>query len=151
MAITANWYTNAMIGQFGATAARRVDWVTDTINVALCTVAYVPDQDANVFFSDVTNELPTAGGYTAGGLALAGKSVVVDNPTNETRLKGGSSIWGPPATFTCRIAVIYKSTGAAGTSPLLGWVNFGGDETVSSGTFTIAWDATNGLLKVAAA
>jgi hypothetical protein len=32
----------------------------------------------------------------------------------------------------------------------MGYVNFGGDETVASGTFTIQWDST-GVLKITAA
>jgi len=148
MAISANWYGNALTGQYSATAARRVDWVGGTIKVALCTVAYVPNQDTDVFFAAVTNELPTAGGYTAGGLALAGKSVSYDAASNDTRLIAAASVWAA-ATFTARIAVVYDATtGVAATEPLLGFVNFGADETVAAGTFTITWDATNGVLKV---
>lgn len=151
MAVTAKWYGNAFTGQFSATAARRVDWATDSVKVALCTSSYTPNQDTHVFFSDVTNELATAGGYTAGGVALAGKSVSYDSASNETRLIASASSW-TSATFTAAIAVVYVDTaGAATTDPLLGWVDFGGNETVTSGTFTINWDATNGVLKVAVA
>ena len=147
MAITAKWYGQAFTGAFSATAARRVDWVGNTIKVALCTSTYVPNQDTDVFFAAVTNELPTAGGYTAGGAALTGKSVSYDAPSNDTRLIAAASSWSA-ATFTCRIAVVYDATtGVAATEPLLGWVDFGADETVASGTFTITWDATNGVMK----
>jgi hypothetical protein len=148
VAITAKWFGNSVTGQYSATAARRVDWVSDTIKVALTTATYVPNQDTHVFFSDVTNEI-TGTGYTAGGVALGTKSVTYDTATNETRLIAANSQW-TTATFTTAIAVVYKDTGTGTTSPLLGWVDFGGNETVTTGTFTIQWDAT-GVLKIAAA
>jgi hypothetical protein len=151
MAVSAKWYGNALVGQYGTTAARRVDWVTDSVKVALCTATYTPNQDTHVFFSDITNELATAGGYTAGGAALGTKSVSYDSASNETRLIAAATSW-TSASFTARYAIIYVDTaGAASTDPLMGWVDFGGDETVASGTFTINWDATNGVLKLAAA
>lgn len=148
MAVTANWYSNAAIGQWSTTAARRVDWVTDTIKAALTTSSYTPNQDTHTYFSDVTNEI-SGTGYTAGGVALATKSVAYDTTTNETRLIAANAAW-TTATFTTRRAVVYKDTGTAATSPLLGWVDFGADNTVSAGTFTITWDAT-GVLKAVAA
>lgn len=147
MAVTAKWFARALEGQYGATAARRVDWASDTVKVALTTSGYTPDQDAHDFFNDVTNEV-SATGYTAGGAALGSKTVSYDTATNETRLDAADVSW-TAASFTCRYAVVYKDTGTASTSPLLGYVDFGGDETVASGTFTIAWDST-GVLKITA-
>jgi hypothetical protein len=148
MAVTAFWYGLAVKGQWSATAAQRVDWLTDTIKVALATSTYAPNQDTHAFFSDITNEI-TGTGYTAGGVTLANKTLTYDTATNETRLDSDDAAW-TTATFTARFAVVYKSTGVAGTSPLMGYVNFGGDQTVSTGNFTIQWDAT-GVLKVTAA
>jgi len=149
MAVTANWYGLGGKDQWGATAGDRVDWVTDTIKTSLHTSTYVPNQDTDQYFSAASNELATAGGYTAGGVTLAGKTLTYDSPTNEARLDANDAQW-TSASFTARIAVTYKSTGVAGTSHLMGYVNFGGDQTVSSGTFTIQWDAT-GVLKAVAA
>jgi len=126
-----------------------VDWATDTIKVALCTSSYSPDQDNHQYFSSVTNEV-SGTGYTAGGAALSSKLVNYDGTTNVMSLRAGSTTWSS-ATFTTRYAVIYKDTGSAATSPLLGYVDFGGDESVSSGTFTITWDVTDGALKITAA
>jgi hypothetical protein len=149
MAASAKWYGKALEGQFGSTAARRVDWATDTVKVALCTSSFTPDQDTQDFYDDLTNEV-SGTGYTAGGAALANKAVTYDASTNVTALKADATSWSS-STFTARYAVIYKDTGAAGTSPLLGYVDFGGDEAVSSGTFTITWDPTDGVLKITAA
>lgn len=150
MAITANWYGAALLGQWSATAARRVDWVTDTIKTLLTTVTYVPNQDTDDFKSVVTNEI-TGTNYTAGGVTLAGKSVSYDSTTNETRLIASTATSWANASFTARRAVNYKDTGTAATSPLVSYVDFGADQTVATATFTLTWDATNGVCKVAAA
>lgn len=149
MAVTAGWYGLALKDQWNVTAADRVDWLTDTIKCSLHTVTYVPNQDTDDYFNDATNELATAGGYTAGGVTLGSKTLTYDTTTNEARLDAADAAW-TTASFTARIAVVYKSTGTATTSHVMGFVNFGGDETVASGTFTIQWDAT-GVLKVTAA
>jgi hypothetical protein len=147
--VTAFWYGNALLGQFSTTAARRVDWVTDTIKTSLHTVTYTPSQDTDDFFNDATNEI-TGTGYTAGGVTLGSKSTSYDAASNEARLIAGNAVW-TSSTFTCRFAVTYSDTGGASTTdPVMGYVNMGGDQTVSSGTFTVAWDAT-GVLKLTAA
>ena len=146
---TAKWYGRALEGQYGSTAARRVDWVGDTIKVALLTSSFSPNQDTQDFYDDISNEV-SGTGYTAGGAALGSKSVNYDAATNTTSLRAGATSWSS-ATFTARYAVVYKDTGSGATSPLLGYVDFGGDETVSSGTFTITWDATDGVMKITAA
>jgi hypothetical protein len=146
MAVTAKWYGKNVLDQWGAAP---VNWVSDTIKVSLHASTYVPNQDLDEFFSATSAELATAGGYTAGGVTLGTKSVSYDGPTNEARLIAGNASWAS-ATFTCRIGVIYKSTGVAGTSPVMGYVDMGADQSVSSGTFTIQWDATGVLKGVAA-
>lgn len=149
MAITAKWYCKALEGQYGTTSARRVDWATDTIKVALTTSSYTPNQDTHDFFDDVTNEVANGNGYTSGGATLGTKSVTFDSATNTVALKAATSSW-TTATFTCRYAVIYKDTGSAATSPLLGYVDLDGDQSVTSGTFSLVWDSTTGVLKLVA-
>lgn len=149
MAATANFYGQAFLGQWSATAARRVDWVGDTIKVALCTATYTPNQDTDVFYTALTNEVANGNGYTTGGVALAGKSTSYDSATNETRLLASASSW-TTATFTYRYAVVYKDTGAGATSPLIAYFDTGGNQTVTLGTETITWDATFGVVKVTA-
>lgn len=155
MAVTAKWYGIAVQHQWAGAAgsATPVNWINDTIKVSLHTNVYVPNQDTEEYRSSVaalvTNELPTAGGYTARGVTLAGKSLTYDSTTNESRLIAGNASWAS-ATFTCRIGVVYKDTGTDSTSVLQGYVDMGADQSVSSGTFTIQWDAT-GVLKGTAA
>lgn len=147
MSITAKWYGKALEGQYGTTTARRVNWTEDTIKVMLLKEAYTPKQDEDTFQSEISTNEITGTGYSAGGVALGTKTLSYDATTNETRLKAATSEW-TAASFSARYAAIYKSTGTESTSPLLGYVDFGGLQTVSSGTFKIEWDATHGVLKI---
>ena len=149
MAATSKWFGLAGKGQWSSTAASRIDWVNDTIQVSLHTSAYVPNQDTHQYYTDLTNELATGNGYNAGGYTLVNKTLTYDATSNETRLDADDAQW-TAATFTCRIGCIYKSTGTSTTSPVMGYVDMGADQSVSSGTFTIQWDAT-GVLKGTAA
>jgi hypothetical protein len=149
VAITAFWFGNALANQYGTTAGNRVDWVTDTIKVALTTSTYTPNQDTHDFFDDVTNEI-TGTAYSAGGATLGTKSVVYTAGTNTVALKAAATTWAT-ATITARYAVVYKSTGTASTSPLLGYVDLGANQSVTAADFTLTWDSTDGVLKIVAA
>lgn len=83
--------------------------------------------------------------YTAGGATLASKTVTVVGGSNEVQLDAADVTWST-VSFTARYAVIYKSTGTSTTSPLIAVVDFGADQTVSSGNFTITW-AASGVIK----
>lgn len=149
MSVTAKWFGNGLLGQYSATSARRVDWVGDTVKVMLTTSTYTPNQDTHDFKDDVTNEVSSTG-YTAGGASLASKAATYDAASNTVRLDADDVTWSS-VTFTARYAVIYKDTGTAATSPLLGWVDFGADQSPAGVNFTISWDATDGVLRVVVA
>ena len=120
-----------------------VDLDTDTIKVALVTSGYTPNQDTHEDFADVTNEV-SGTGYTAGGAALANKSVSVDNTDNTGVFDADDVTWAA-STITARGAVVYKDTGVAATSTLVCYLDFGTDQSSSSGDFTIQWNA-DGIL-----
>ncbi len=124
-----------------------IDLDTDTIKCALVTSSYTPDIDTHDFYDDVTNEVANGNGYTTGGATLAGVAVAVDNTNNRAEFDATDSSW-TTATITARGAVIYKSTGVAGTSPLIAYVDFGTDKSSSGGTFTITWNA-EGIIQLA--
>jgi hypothetical protein len=67
----ATWYRNALAKILN----KEVDFDSDTIALTLHTSSYAPNLDTHAYVSDLTNELATANGYTAGGLNLAGKSI----------------------------------------------------------------------------
>lgn len=116
-----------------------IDLDTDTIKVALVTSSYTPDIDTHEDFADVTNEV-SGTGYTAGGATL-GTVTVTKNTTDDRGVFDAADVTWSSSTITARGAVIYKSTGVAGTSLLLCYVDFGSDKTSSNGNFTIQWSA----------
>lgn len=152
MAITAHWYSLGL-SKLAQNTAFLAAWNTDITNghifCALTTNSYTPNQDTDSFWSTPQANEVSGAGYTAGGVALTGGSVGGVTGSHEIPLIASASSW-TSASFTAYYAVVYRSTGTASTSPLLGYVNFGGAEAVSSGTFTINWDATNGVLALSA-
>lgn len=124
-----------------AVAANTINLVTDTIKVLLVTASYTPDQDLDVYLSDIDNEVAAGGGYTTGGITLANKAVSVDLVNNRAKFTADAATWAA-ATLTARGAILYKDTGVAGTSTLITYKDFGSDKTASGGDFTIDWDAT---------
>ena len=116
-----------------------MDLDTDTIKVALVTSTYSPNIDTHAKFSDISNEV-TGTGYTAGGATLGSPVVAIDTTNDRATFDAADSSW-TTATITARGAVIYKSTGTASTSPLLGYIDFGSDKTSTAGTFTIQWNS----------
>lgn len=139
---SALWYGAAIAGQFSATAARRVDWVGDTIKVSLHTASYTPDQDVHDFFNDTSNEL-SGGNYAQ--QTLGTKSVTYTAGTNTIALIAANSTFAN-LTGTFRYAVIFKDTGSTATSPLLGFVDLGA-QSVSATNFVVDWSDVDGVLK----
>jgi hypothetical protein len=145
MAVTAFLYGKLFENQFGAAP---IVWSSDTIKVALCTSTYTPNQDTHDFFNDVTNEV-SGTGYTAGGATLGSKTATYTTGTNTCAFDAADTSWST-STITARYAVVYKSTGTASTSPLIGYIDFGADVISSGGTFQITWDSA-GIWSLSAA
>ena len=119
---------------------KEVDFDSDTIKVALLSSSYTPNQDTHDYWDDVSAYEVSGTGYTAGGATLANKSVTYNSSTNVTKFDADDVSW-TSSTITARYAVIYDATGTASTSALIGYVDFGSDQSSSSGTFSIVWDS----------
>ena len=128
---------------------KEVDYDTDTIKVALLTSSYTPDQDAHDYFNDVSTYEVSGTGYTAGGNTLASKTATYDSANNVIVLDAADTTWAS-STITARYAVVYDSTGTSSTSALIGYVDFGSDQSSTSGNFTITWDST-GIVRITVA
>lgn len=121
-----------------------IDMDTDTLNVLLVTSTYTPSQGSHAKRSDITNEV-TGTGYTAGGVALASKTMTADTTNHRGVFDAADSSW-TTATITARAAVIYKARGGASSADeLVAYIDFGGNITATAGTFLITWSA-NGIL-----
>lgn len=148
MAITAKWYGKAMLHM----AQGEVIWKASggsTIKVLLATSSYTPNQDTHEYLSDITNELTSGGGYTSGGKELTLSDPTYDAASNECRLDAADVTWNALNKADVRYAVIYKDTGVASTSPLLGYIDFGASQAPAGVDFVIQWDASGVLKKTA--
>ena len=116
-----------------------VDFANDTLKVILLADTYTPNIDTDEFYDDISaHELGTAGGYTAGGATISGKSVTVDTANNKSVFDCADPSWTADGTgFTARYAALYKDTGVAGTSPLIAYWDFGGNQNPVSIAFTL--------------
>jgi hypothetical protein len=137
MAVTAKAYSNMPINALKALIAD-LNSAGTAVKVALVTSSYTFNQETHNDFADITNEV-TGTGYTAGGATLANKAVT--ETTRVTKFDADDVSW-TSSTITARGAVIYYSTGTAGTSVLLIFVDFGEDKSSESGTFQITWNAS---------
>lgn len=120
----------------------------ETLYVALFTNSmstYDPlnvNQDTYAEVAALYTEVSAVGtGYTTGGVELTTNAS--NGATNYAILTGGVTTI-PAASFTCRYAVVYRTS----DGKIRAVIDLGGDKTVTSGTMTITWDATNGLLKI---
>lgn len=108
---------------------------TDTFKATLHTSSFAPNKDTLEFYSAVTNELATAGGYTAGGVTLSVSAPAYDSANDRTGAACADAVWNP-LTATFRYLVVRKDTGSAATSPIVGWIDFGADQSPNGVAFT---------------
>lgn len=151
MAVTAHWFGRAAANMLGGETlgeASAIDYLSDTIKVALLDNTFTPDLDTQEFFADVSADEVVGAGYVAGGATLTGKAISYDPATNTVKFDADDPEWNP-STITARYAVVYKSTGTGSTSPLLSIVDFGVDQSTLGGAFTIAWSGAGMLEAVA--
>jgi hypothetical protein len=118
------------------------NWAAHTFKAALSNTAPAA---TNTVFANIT-EISAGNGYTAGGMTLdsvtlseasgTAKVVIAD----EVLTASGGSI-GP-----FRYVVIYNDTATSPADALVAWYDYGSSITLASTeTFTIDFDATNGL------
>lgn len=139
MAVTAFWYAAAFIKVFN----KESDFDSNTMKNTLHSSSYVPNQDTHDYQDDLTNELSTANGYTAGGYTSLSKTIT--KTLNVVTMDQADPAWtSSGAGFTARIVVRADTTPAsAAANPLYMWMDFGANETASGGgTFTIQENAS---------
>ena len=124
----------------------------DTFKLAMFTSS--ASLDATTTDYSTSNEITNTSGtaYTAGGAALTNTGVGL---TSTTAFTDFSDVSWTSASFTANGCMIYNTTTGTGTgtTDAVCIVAFGGDKTVSSGTFTIQFptnDATSAILRLTA-
>jgi hypothetical protein len=136
--------TQAMATSFKAEILDEVhDLVADTLKIALFTSS--ASLGASTTAYSTSNEVANGNGYATGGVTLANKSVSTSGTT--AFFDADDPTW-TSASFTARGALIYNSSASDKAIAIL---NFGGDFTVSSGTFMIVFPAAgaNAIITIA--
>lgn len=150
MAVTISSFDNVKANLTGGTASggAPIDWLTDTIKIALATTTYTPALTTHDFFDDITNELTTATGYTAGGETLASKTC--SSPAAGVVTYDCADVtWTFSASKSFRYGIVYKSTGVASTSPLMFLIDFDGSTNLTAAIGTWTWQVNaSGLFTI---
>tara|TARA_B110000196_G_C20598924_1_gene409849 strand:+ start:37 stop:465 length:429 start_codon:yes stop_codon:yes gene_type:complete len=116
----------------------------DTFKIALYTSSASLTAATTAYSS--SNEVSDSGSYSAGGGSLTS---VTPTTSGTTAICDFADISFTSATITARGALIYNSTNSNKAVCVL---DFGGDKTSTSGTFTIQFptaDASNAILRLA--
>jgi len=88
------------------------------------------------FLSNVTTEIAAGAGYAAGGNAVVLTVAATDDVNNDVEISAAPVAW-PTSTITALAALIYKNTGVAATSQVIGTIDFGGTVASTNDTFTV--------------
>ena len=116
----------------------------DTFKIALYSSSATLSASTTAYSS--TNEVSDSGTYSAGGGSLTSATPTT---SGTTAICDFANISFTSATITARGALVYNSTNSNKAVCVL---DFGGDKTSTSGTFTIqfpAADASNAILRLA--
>ena len=142
MAITGELYRGAIKAAFN----KELDWDTDDIRFMLLGSGYTPDLNLHDYLDDVVaQEIAAGGGYTAGGIAIAGRSI--STITDGIAFVATDTVISA-STISARYAAIYSRTPATdATRPLIALVDFGQVVSSFNDAFTMDWD-TNGIFRI---
>jgi hypothetical protein len=114
--------------------------------VCLLTSAFTYVSGTHVYYTDLTNELPTGGGYTVGGTVVTryawGVGATGYSGTNAA-IDADDAIWVTATFANVLYAVVYETAGGK----IRAVYQFDAAKTVTSGTFTIQWNAA-GLIRI---
>jgi hypothetical protein len=128
-----------------------VNLVTDTIKVMLVSGTYNGSTFANSNTHIITGDIATVhevvdtlGSYVRGGKVLTNGTVSADTTDSEGVYDADDVSW-TSSTITASGAVIYKSGSDPTRMFLIAYVDFGGNQTSSNGTFSIVWN-TEGII-----
>ena len=126
-------------GDTPAGSAFKIALYTSSADLTTTTTVYV-----------TSGEVASGGGYTTAGEALTNTGVAKSTVTSYTDF---SNVSWTSASFTARGCMIYNSSSISGltANSTVCTIDFGGDKTVSSGTFTIQFpanDSSNAIIRI---
>ena len=149
---TVQLYGKFGVNVFGGEAAGDVpmDFLSDTIKATLHTTTYVPNVDTDEAFASATNELPTANGYTAGGVTLGTKTAVYTAAGGISTFDCADFAWtASGGDLVFRYVVFWDDTTTAPVDALIGYLDHGvsGNFTLTNGNTITFQTGANGLLQ----
>ena len=126
-------------GDTPAGSAFKIALYTSSADLTTTTTVYV-----------TSGEVASGGGYTTAGEALTNTGVAKSTVTSYTDF---SDVSWTSASFTARGCMIYNSSTISGltANSTVCTIDFGGDKTVSSGTFTIQFptnDSSDAIIRI---
>jgi hypothetical protein len=117
----------------------------NTFNLALYTSSATLNKSTTAYTT--SNEVANGNGYTTKGIALTSVTPAL---STDTACCDFANVSFTSASFTANGCLIFNDS--ASGDPAVCAIAFGGDKTVTSGTFTIefpAADASNAILRIA--
>jgi hypothetical protein len=140
--------TSAVCNSFKTEVLRAIHNFTNggnTFRLALYTNAATLNKSTTAYTT--SEEVANGNGYTTKGIALTNVTPAL---SGDTACCDFADVSFTSASFTTRGCLIFNDTAAG--DPSVCAIDFGGDKTVSSGTFTIQFptaDASNAILRIA--
>ena len=140
--------TSAVCNSFKTEVLRAIHNFTNggnTFRLALYTSSATLNKSTTAYTT--SNEVANGNGYTTKGAALTNVTPAL---SGDVACCDFENISFTSASFTTRGCLIFNDT--ATSDPAVCAIDFGGDKTVSSGTFTIQFptaDASNAILRIA--
>lgn len=138
----ANMYNNGLEALGGA-----FNWGTTNVKVMLVTSTYVYNADHN-FRNQITNEI-TNTGYTAGGNALAGETIIQDDTADQAEYDATDLVFTSLAAGDLPdAAIVYQDVGTSATDILMAYCPLTTPPAPDGNNYTIVWSA-DGVFKIA--
>jgi hypothetical protein len=139
----AKFAMNAMAA--GSSGDGPMDLLSDTLKLTLHTSTYSPSQSGDATKSNATNELSTAGGYTAGGATLASKA---GSTSGLVFSFDAADVTWTGLSVTYRYGVLWDDTPTTPADPLIGYVDSGGDQTLNSTDLVFQWNSAPAIFQI---
>jgi hypothetical protein len=133
MAVTDKLYGNCILNAFAA----KLNLLSDAVKVTAHNATFTPDQDTMDFQNDLTNELATANGYTAGGATVASKTSTYTGATNVYAFDFADVVWTATGALTIRtLNTVDTTPGTAATNPVIAYHQSSVDVTATDAAWT---------------
>lgn len=133
---------NFLYNQGGTSIGKgEIDWVNDTIKLALLPSTHTPDQDNDQYYSDISGDEVSGTGYSAGGFTLTTTAITNDNTNNRSIFDADDVSESGLTISDYRYYAVYQSTGTPSTSRLIALIDRGSTGSLDNGTLDITWGA----------